>query len=50
MNDDVVRGALENHWAASDANDFDAEHRIYRADAVLYRALPVELTGGCSAE
>ncbi|WP_445163893.1 nuclear transport factor 2 family protein [Mycobacterium sp. Dal123C01] len=30
-----VRGALETHWAASDANDFDAEHRIYRADAVL---------------
>lgn len=32
---DDVRGALEIHWAASDANDFDAEHRIYRADAVL---------------
>jgi ketosteroid isomerase-like protein len=30
-----VRSALETHWAASDANDFDAEHRIYRADAVL---------------
>jgi hypothetical protein len=30
-----VRGALETHWTASDANDFDAEHRIYRADAVL---------------
>jgi ketosteroid isomerase-like protein len=35
VNDDDVRGALEHHWAASDANDFDAEHRIYRADAVL---------------
>jgi ketosteroid isomerase-like protein len=33
--DDDVRGALENHWAASDANDFDTEHQIYRADAVL---------------
>jgi hypothetical protein len=22
-------------WAASDTNDFDAEHRIYRSDAVL---------------
>ena len=33
--DDDVRGALEIHWAASDANDFDTEHRIYRADAVL---------------
>ena len=30
-----VRSALETHWAASDANDFDTEHRIYRADAVL---------------
>jgi hypothetical protein len=30
-----VRGALETHWTASDANDFDTEHRIYRADAVL---------------
>ena len=27
--------ALDLHWAASDANDFDAEHRIYREDAVL---------------
>jgi hypothetical protein len=26
---------LEQHWAASDANDFDTEHLIYRADAVL---------------
>jgi hypothetical protein len=23
------------HWAASDANDFETEHRIYRDDAVL---------------
>ncbi|MUL85104.1 MULTISPECIES: nuclear transport factor 2 family protein [unclassified Mycolicibacterium] len=35
MADDDVRGALEAHWAASDANDFDTEHRIYRSDAVL---------------
>jgi hypothetical protein len=33
--DDDVRGTLEIHWAASDVNDFDTEHRIYRADAVL---------------
>src|ERR1700761_6789268 len=26
---------LDRHWAASDANDFDAEHDIYREDAVL---------------
>jgi hypothetical protein len=35
MADDDVRRALELHWTASDANDFDAEHQIYRADAVL---------------
>ncbi|SHV18799.1 nuclear transport factor 2 family protein [Mycobacteroides abscessus] len=35
MNDMALRGALEAHWAASDANDFDAEHRVYRDDAVL---------------
>jgi hypothetical protein len=23
------------HWAASDANDFEAEHEIYHDDAVL---------------
>jgi len=35
MNDDEVRAALQNHWGASDANDFEAEHQIYREDAVL---------------
>ncbi|NKZ15364.1 nuclear transport factor 2 family protein [Mycolicibacterium septicum DSM 44393] len=35
MADDNVRAALEAHWASSDMNDFDAEHRIYRTDAVL---------------
>src|ERR1700739_2670064 len=30
-----IRAALEGHWAASDANDFDAEHDIYREDALL---------------
>jgi hypothetical protein len=29
------RAALDRHWAASDANDFEAEHSIYRDDAVL---------------
>ncbi|WP_343716729.1 nuclear transport factor 2 family protein [Inquilinus sp.] len=27
--------ALDRHWAASDAGDFDAEHAIYRDDALL---------------
>lgn len=35
MHDDDLRAALRRHWAASDANDFDAEHEIYRADGVL---------------
>ena len=35
MRDDDVRDALQRHWAASDANDFDTEHRIYDGRAVL---------------
>ncbi len=35
MDDDEIRAALNLHWAASDASDFEAEHRIYREDAVL---------------
>jgi SnoaL-like domain len=35
MGDRETRSALDRHWAASDANDFDAEHEIYREDAVL---------------
>jgi SnoaL-like domain len=35
MDDQMVRVALERHWNASDANDFKAEHEIYREDAVL---------------
>jgi len=35
MADQDIRAALDHHWAASDANDFDEEHRIYRDDAVL---------------
>lgn len=33
--DDPIRAALARHWAASDKNDFDAEHDIYRDDAIL---------------
>ena len=35
MGDDEVRAALQRHWAASDANDFSAEHDIYVDHAVL---------------
>jgi len=33
--DQEIRAALDEHWAASDANDFETEHRIYHEDAVL---------------
>jgi hypothetical protein len=35
MRDDDVRSALLQHWTASDANDFEAEHQIYDDHAVL---------------
>ena len=35
MDDQSARVALQRHWAASDAGDFEAEHDIYREDAVL---------------
>jgi hypothetical protein len=33
--DNKTKRALDRHWAASDANDFDVEHEIYHEDAVL---------------
>ena len=35
MEDRAIRAALDQHWAASDADDFETEHAIYREDAVL---------------
>ena len=35
MRDEDVRAALRRHWAASDRNDFVAEHAIYADHAVL---------------
>jgi ketosteroid isomerase-like protein len=35
MSDQEIRAALDRHWAASDASDFEAEHDIYLDDAVL---------------
>jgi hypothetical protein len=35
MHNSEIREALDRHWAASDANDFYAEHDIYREDALL---------------
>jgi hypothetical protein len=33
--EEKIRGALAQHWAASDANDFATEHEIYHDDAIL---------------
>jgi ketosteroid isomerase-like protein len=33
--DQAIRAALDQHWAASDASDFETEHLIYHEDAVL---------------
>ena len=33
--DASTRARLEQHWTASDRGDFDAEHAIYAADAIL---------------
>jgi ketosteroid isomerase-like protein len=43
-----IRAALDQHWAASDANDFEAEHRIYHEDAVLEYPQSGERTSGRS--
>ena len=46
--DQEIRAALDQHWAASDANDFVTEHLIYREDAVLEYPQSGELTRGRS--
>ncbi len=35
MRDQEIRAALDQHWAASDVNDFETEHSIYHEEAVL---------------
>ena len=35
MREEQIREALNAHWAASDADDFETEHLIYHEDAVL---------------
>ena len=46
--DQEIRAALDQHWAASDANDFETEHRIYDEDAVLEYPQSGERTRGRS--
>jgi len=44
--DQEIRAALDQHWAASDANDFETEHQIYSEDAVLEYPQSGERTRG----
>lgn len=46
MDDRTVRAALQRHWDASDASDFQIEHEIYREDAVLDYPQSVERIRG----
>jgi hypothetical protein len=46
--DHEIRAALDRHWAASDASDFDTEHIIYHEDAVLEYPQSGERTRGRS--
>ena len=46
--DQKIRAALDQHWAASDANDFETEHLIYLEDAVLDYPQSGERTRGRS--
>jgi len=41
-----IRAALDEHWAASNADDFETEHRIYHEDAVLDYPQSAERTRG----
>jgi SnoaL-like domain len=46
MEDPQIRAAPDRHWAASDANDFEVEHQIYREDAMLEYPQSGERIGG----
>jgi hypothetical protein len=46
VRDREIRAALDQHWAASDADDFETEHRIYHEDAVLEYPQSGERTRG----
>jgi hypothetical protein len=46
VRDQEIRAALNQHWAASDASDFETEHVIYHEDAVLEYPQSGERTRG----
>jgi len=51
MNDQKIRAALDRHWAASDASDFETEHAIYHDDAVLdYPQSGEQIRGRCNIQ
>jgi hypothetical protein len=48
VRDQEIRAALDQHWAASDTNNFETEHLIYHEDAVLEYPQSGERTRGRS--
>src|SRR6201984_2488803 len=48
VHEEQIRASLDQHWAASDADDFETEHRIYHEDAVLEYPQSGERTRGRS--
>ena len=46
VRDQEIRAALDQHWAASNASDFETEHLIYHEDAVLEYPQSGERTRG----
>ena len=48
VRDREIRAELDQHWAASDANDLETEHLIYLEDAVLEYPQSGERTRGRS--
>ncbi len=51
MQDERIRALLDQHWAASDSNDFETEHSIYHEDAVLeYPQSGERIRGRCNIQ
>ena len=48
VRDQEIRAALDQHWAASDTDDFETEHLIYLEDATLEYPQSGERTRGRS--
>jgi len=48
VRDQEIRAALDQHWAASDTDDFETEHLIYLEDAILEYPQSGERTRGRS--